>query len=32
MEMRDTMNNEFCAKHKFTMREEGNSFVIAMNV
>ncbi|MDB2562737.1 hypothetical protein N9X61_03955 [Sulfurimonas sp.] len=32
MEMRDTMNNKFCAKHKFSMREEGNNFVIAMNV
>lgn len=32
MEMRDEMNNEFCAKHKFNMREEGNSFIIGMNI
>jgi len=32
MEMRDIMNNKFCSKHKFTMKEEGNDFIIAMNV
>ena len=31
IEMRDTMNNKFCGKHKFNMREEQNNFVIAMN-
>ena len=32
MQMRDIMNNKFCSKHKFTMKEEGNDFIIAMNV
>ena len=31
IEMRDTMNNDFCAKHKFTVKEEENTFIIAMN-
>ncbi|MFT5659793.1 MAG: hypothetical protein ACI9TV_000420 [Sulfurimonas sp.] len=31
IEMRDTMNNDFCAKHKFTVKEEDNNFIIAMN-
>ncbi len=25
------MNNEFCQKHDFTLREEGNKFSISMN-
>ena len=31
IEMRDTMNNKFCAKHKFSVKEEGNTFIITMN-
>ena len=31
IEMRDIMNNKFCAKHKFTVKEEENTFIIAMN-
>lgn len=31
IEMRDEMNNEFCGKHKFSMREEENNFIISMN-
>ena len=26
------MNDEFCQKHSFTLREEGNTFAISMNV
>ena len=25
------MNNEFCQKHSFTLREDGNNFSISMN-
>ena len=25
------MNDEFCKKHDFTLREDGNSFTISMN-
>jgi hypothetical protein len=32
IEMRDQMNNKFCGKHKFVMREEQNNFIIAMNI
>ena len=32
IEMRDTMNNKFCGKHKFIMKEDGNNFIIAMNI
>lgn len=31
IEMRDTMNNDFCDKHKFIVKEEENTFIIAMN-
>lgn len=31
IEMRDTMNNDFCSKHKFVVKEEENRFIIAMN-
>ncbi len=30
LEMRDTMNDDFCGKHKFKVQEVKNSFVIAM--
>ena len=26
------MNDEFCQKHSFTLREEGNTFAISMDV
>lgn len=32
IEMRDTMNNKFCKKHAFSVKEQDNTFVIAMNV
>jgi hypothetical protein len=31
IEMRDTMNEEFCGKHKFKVQEAGDTFVIAMS-
>lgn len=31
IEMRDTMNDEFCGKHSFKVQEVGDSFVIAMS-
>ncbi len=31
IEMRDTMNNKFCAKHTFSIKEEDNTFIITMN-
>ncbi len=31
IEMKDTMNNDFCDKHTFTVEEEDNTFIIAMN-
>ena len=31
LEMRDTMNDDFCGKHQFKVQEVENSFVIAMN-
>ena len=30
LEMRDTMNDDFCGKHKFKVQEVENNFVIAM--
>lgn len=30
LEMRDTMNNKFCAKHKFVIQEVENNFIISM--
>ncbi|MDQ7045921.1 MAG: hypothetical protein Q9M32_08415 [Sulfurimonas sp.] len=32
IEMRDIMNNDFCPKHSFTIKEEENTFVIGMDV
>jgi len=26
------MNDEFCQKHSFTLREDGNTFAISMDV
>lgn len=31
IEMRDTMNDEFCGKHSFKVQEVGDNFVIAMS-
>jgi len=31
LEMRDTMNEDFCGKHQFKVQEVEDSFVIAMN-
>lgn len=31
IEMKDTMNNDFCSKHKFSVKEEENTFIITMN-
>ncbi len=31
IEMKDMMNNDFCSKHKFIVKEEENKFIIAMN-
>ena len=31
IEMRDTMNNDFCAKHKFVVREQEDTFIITMS-
>lgn len=31
IEMRDTMNNDFCEKHTFSVKEVENTFIIAMN-
>ena len=31
LEMRDTMNDDFCGKHEFKVQEVENSFVIAMS-
>jgi len=30
LEMVNTMNNEFCKKHSFTLEEQGNTFLIKM--
>lgn len=31
LDMRDTMNDDFCGKHNFKVQEAGNDFVIAMS-
>jgi len=31
LEMVNTMNNDFCAKHKFTLEEAGDTFLIKMS-
>lgn len=31
LEMRDTMNDDFCGKHEFKVQEVQESFVIAMS-
>ena len=31
LEMRDTMNDDFCAKHTFKIQEVENNFVISMH-
>jgi len=31
IEMKEHMNNEFCAKHKFKVQEAGDNFIISMN-
>jgi len=31
VEMKNTMNDTFCSKHKFSVKEDGNSFLIVMN-
>ena len=31
-QMVNHMNDEFCQKHSFTLREDGNTFSIAMDV
>lgn len=31
IEMKDIMNNKFCAKHKFSVKELEDTFVIVMN-
>ena len=31
IEMCDTMNNKFCDKHKFSVKEESNTFIITMD-
>ena len=31
LEMRDTMNDDFCGKHEFKVQEVQDSFVIAMS-
>lgn len=31
LEMRDTMNDDFCGKHEFKVQEVEDSFVIAMH-
>lgn len=31
LEIKDIMNEKFCGKHKFNVREEENTFVIGMN-
>lgn len=31
LEMRDTMNDDFCGKHEFKVQEVADSFVIAMS-
>ena len=31
LEMRDTMNDNFCGKHNFKVQEAGDNFVIAMS-
>ena len=31
LEMRDTMNDDFCGKHTFKVQEVANNFVIAMD-
>ncbi len=31
LDMRDTMNGDFCGKHNFKVEEVGNDFVIAMS-
>jgi len=30
IEMKETMNNEFCEKHNFEVQEEGDTFKIVM--
>ena len=31
LEMVNTMNNDFCDKHKFSLEEAGDTFLIKMN-
>lgn len=31
IEMRDIMNDKFCDKHRFSIKEEENTFIIMMN-
>lgn len=31
IEMKDRMNDNFCSKHKFSVKEEDNTFIIKMN-
>ena len=31
LDMVNEMNSEYCAKHKFSLEELGNSFIIKMN-
>lgn len=31
LEMVNTMNNDFCEKHKFSLEEAGDKFLIKMN-
>jgi len=31
LQMKDKMNNEFCSKHKFQVKETEDSFVIVMD-
>jgi len=31
LEMRDTMNDDFCGKHEFKVQEVENNFIIAMS-
>lgn len=31
LEMKDHMNSKFCGKHEFSVKEEGNDFIIHMS-